>query len=375
MEGPILSHISASTSRLAALRQSLTVFLEEPAPEEAQDHASGAAMLAKMPPEFLQSDNLLGKMPSVGAAEAQMKNETRDKEISGPPSGFISSLSFLQPLQPLGGELNSDIIQKLTEEGGTKRGTPFSDEVLMAVISRIAVPTPGNDVLHRLHAPSNLSGRIRSRMNSAVATPRDVAHPAPSGEELADAIRVSLFADQLVRKITSKLGRSSRIWDSTASDSTTPAGGVTARSLGNSMVAADPPARQLQDLASQRRVGADPGVPATDAASQGAIDGGEIAGAGASTGAPGAAASRLAGQLASRSSGVPPQDREAGAQLLEVGRGRPLVSEGHLDALIEREMAAGVDDAEIDEMVELLYMELGKPTELRGLALGVNPRP
>jgi len=336
MAGPILSHISASTSRLAALRQDLAVLLEEPAPEEAQDHASGAAMFATMAPEALQSDSVLGKIPAAGASEAHMKNGTSDTDIAGPPSGF------LQPLQPGWRKLppappvDSDIHQKRTQEG-TKRGTAFSDEVLMAVISRIAVPTPGNDVLHRLHAPSNLSSRIRSRMNSAVVTPRGVAPPAPrppSGEELADAMRVSLLADQLVRKIASKLGGSSAIWDSAAS---TPAGGATPRVWGN---ITDPPARQLHDLASQRRVGADP---APNAASQGAIDGGwgatlPIAGAGVATGAPGAAALRLAGQLASRSSGLPPQDRA----LQEVGRG--LVSEGELDALIERKMAAGVDD-------------------------------
>jgi hypothetical protein len=228
MGGPILDHISASTSRLAALRRELAVLLEEPVPEEAADH------------------------------EAPTKNHER----SGLPSGFSPAPAFLQPLQklgggldsdkrqrlPVGGELDSDMLHLLQTEG-KKRGTAFSDEVLMAVISRIAVPTSGARS-RRVHVPSNLSSRVSSRRNSrkssAVPTPRGVAPPAPSDAELADALRVSLFTDQLVRKIASKLGRSSRIWDSpSASGSTTPGGGVTPRVWESSAVAAHPPARQM----------------------------------------------------------------------------------------------------------------------------------
>ncbi|KAJ1477158.1 hypothetical protein T484DRAFT_1906711 [Baffinella frigidus] len=397
MGGPILKHLSASTSRLAALRQELAVLLEEPAPEEAEDHAAqNAAMLAKMSPEALQSDRLLGKIPEAGAVGVPTQDGTNEQEGSGPPAGFSSGLGFLQPLQPLRDGPDSDTRQRLKREG-KKRGTPFSDEVLMAIISRIAVPTSGREK-RRLQFPSNLSSRVSSRRSSrtssAVSTPRAAAAPAPSDEELADAIRVSLFADQLVRKIASKLGRSG-LWDSpSASGSTTPGGGVTPRIWGSSTGAVNPPARLLSseqaaagggsaaadrgllahggtghlgnDLASQGRMDGDPGVPGTAAASGGAIDGGgESAGGGGAKGAQGAGPSWLAWV---------PTDRAAGAALPEVADVvRPismhLAADGYLDGLIESKMG-DVTEEELDEMIDLLYLELGAPTCLTQLALG-----
>jgi hypothetical protein len=208
---PVLNHLLSSTNRLHALREELAELFEEP--ERGEDSPAAEPAAGPHPPIALPriySEYVLGNIPTAHGA-AQSRSDPAAEEAPALPSGFSSGLGFLQPLQPEEGA--NELLEQMRQECA-KKGTAFSDEVLLRIVRRLAVPTADGGGARRLHVPSRLSSRMSSRrsscMSSASSTPREVPPDNLSNEELADAVNVSLFADMLLKKIASTIRQSRR---------------------------------------------------------------------------------------------------------------------------------------------------------------------